>query len=196
VLLTGASHLVFESLLGAKAIFIPVASLLWAAYLVRRVRAEPEVLRTWGFRTDNLLRSFRVVGAVSAVAALGVGGLAFYLGNSLWTKSLLVMFLLYPAWGLVQQFLLQALVARNVAELTRSRLAAVLIAAALFGAVHAPDWLLCGLTFVLALLFVPLYLRERNLYPLGLFHGWLGAMAYIGILGRDPWAEILAEFGK
>jgi hypothetical protein len=191
MLLTGAAHLFFESILNAKAIFIPVAGFLWAVYFFRRVRKDPGVLRKWGFRSDNLLQAFRVVGGVSILAAVAVGLLAFYLGNSLWTPSLLWMFLLYPVWGLVQQFLLQALVARNVAELTGSGIAATGITAVLFGTVHAPDWVLCGLTFALALFFVPLYFRIRNLYPLGLFHGWLGAMVYIGILGRDPWTEVL-----
>jgi uncharacterized protein len=63
----------------------------------------------------------------------------------------------------------------------------------MFGFMHYPDrWLMAG-TFVLALLYCLIYLRERNLFALGLFHGWLGAVFYYTVVGRDPFMEI---FGK
>jgi uncharacterized protein len=36
-------------------------------------------------------------------------------------------------------------------------------------------------------------LKERNIYVLGLFHGWLGGFFYYMVLGRDPFLEV---FGK
>jgi uncharacterized protein len=48
-------------------------------------------------------------------------------------------------------------------------------------------------TFILALLYGYIYLRSRNLYVLGLFHGWLGALFFYTVVGRDPFAEV---FGK
>jgi hypothetical protein len=35
-----------------------------------------------------------------------------------------------------------------------------------------------------------LFLRTPNLIPLALAHGWLGALAYYMVLGRDVWAEL------
>jgi len=38
-------------------------------------------------------------------------------------------------------------------------------------------------------LIIPLYFRYRNLWPLGVLHGWLGAFFYLWVLGRDMWVE-------
>jgi hypothetical protein len=36
-----------------------------------------------------------------------------------------------------------------------------------------------------------IFLRWRNVWPLGICHGWLGVLFYFWVLGRDPWLEIL-----
>jgi len=43
------------------------------------------------------------------------------------------------------------------------------------------------------LLYGYIYLRSRNVYVLGLFHGWLGGLFFYTVVGRDPFIEI---FGK
>ncbi len=196
LLITGGLHLVFEGILDAKAYFIPLAAIFWLGYVAFQVRREPAILRTWGFRTDTLRQAALAASAVSLPSAGFLILLASYLGNPIFSIHIIPLFLLYPVWGLVQQFLLQALLARNILHLLQNRWAAVLLGALLFGLVHLPDWTLCGLTFALGLIYVPIYLRWPNLYPLGIYHGWLGALAYFGVLGRDPWAEILAQLGR
>jgi hypothetical protein len=49
-------------------------------------------------------------------------------------------------------------------------------------------------TFGLGLVYIPLYLRYRNLWPLGFYHGWLGTLFYLWVLGRDPWVETFGRF--
>ena len=49
-------------------------------------------------------------------------------------------------------------------------------------------------TFLLELLVIPLYLWQRNLWPLGLLHGWLAAMFYLWVLDRDLWAEYIGRW--
>ena len=44
-------------------------------------------------------------------------------------------------------------------------------------------------TFLLELAIVPLFLLYRNLWPLGLLHGWLGGLFYLWVEGRDLWVE-------
>ena len=51
-------------------------------------------------------------------------------------------------------------------------------------------------TFILALLYTIVYLRERNLFALGLFHGWLGALFYYTVVGRDPFMEVFGQIAK
>ena len=41
--------------------------------------------------------------------------------------------------------------------------------------------------------FAPLYLRDRTVLPLGVAHGALGALFYVWVLDRDPYAEIFGE---
>ena len=48
---------------------------------------------------------------------------------------------------------------------------------------------LVAATGLLGAVFALIYMRWRNLWPLGLYHGWLGVFYYYWILGRDPWAE-------
>ena len=71
----------------------------------------------------------------------------------------------------------------------------VLITALVFGAVHYPHHLLIAGTFVLALVYAVLSLKNRNLIVLGTFHGWLGAFFYYTVLGRDAWQEVFGVIG-
>lgn len=70
------------------------------------------------------------------------------------------------------------------------KLLATVTAALLFGAVHLPDLRLAAATCLLGAVFTLIYLRWRNLWPLGLYHGWLGVFFYYWVLRRDPWAEM------
>jgi hypothetical protein len=54
--------------------------------------------------------------------------------------------------------------------------------------------LLVPATFGLVLALAPIWLKWRNLWPLGLAHGWIGAVAYIAVLQRDPIRELLGVF--
>jgi membrane protease YdiL (CAAX protease family) len=100
---------------------------------------------------------------------------------------------LYPAWGIVQQFLMNGIIARNFARRLPPA-ATILCTAALFAVAHAGDGPLMALTFLAACIWVPIYLRWRNLWPLGVCHGLLGAIAYYVLLGRDVWLELTATW--
>jgi hypothetical protein len=197
VILTGGVHLVFEEVLHMKAPFIVLAVLGWGLYLGMTIRRNPGVLEVWGLRIDRLPRDARWPGLVvlGGIAALAVAGAVR--GNLTFTWHMLPLLVLYPIWGTLQQFMLQAMVSRNLETWLTSRWWITAVAAVLFGAVHWPDRFLMGGTFVLALLFTPLYLRDRSLLPLGIAHGWLGVLAYYWLLGRDPGLELWMElFGS
>ena len=197
ILLTGALHLVFESLLGWKVPYIIVAALGWGTYIVIRARQHPELLDRWGIRQmasgDGWLTS--MLFALPAAAALATYALC---AKTLRLDGhLLAIAAIYPIFGILQQFVLNALLAANLSDLLPGkRVSIVVISALLFGLVHAPDVPLMACTFVAGLVWVPLFLRCRNLLPLGICHGLLGTLTYYWILGRDPWAEILAEIAR
>jgi uncharacterized protein len=191
VLVTIALHFVLQAG-GPNPVFMTGACLFWAAFVVLRARQDPGVFRDWGFRADNLLRASLVPAGLFVVIATAFAVHAHLQGHFRFPLHALPLFLLYPVWGLVQQFLALGIVVSNlerVAWLSRRPLLVVLLAAALFGAVHADDLRLAAGTFALELVLVPLYLRSRNLWPLGVLHGWVGGLFYLWVLNRDLWAE-------
>jgi membrane protease YdiL (CAAX protease family) len=132
-------------------------------------------------------------GIISVVAFFAVG---YQLGTINLNWHIIPILILYPIWGIVQQFLVIGLVAGNLQDLKGNRpgeFVIITLTALLFGLVHYPSyWLMLG-TFVLALLYGFIYLRARNVYVMGLFHGWLGGLFFYTVVGRDPFAEV---FGK
>lgn len=195
VLGTGGLFLVFENVLRWKMPFLVLCVLMWGGYLLRRVLREPGVLRTWGIRRDNLAPAALRGLPVFALMALLVAGYRFAAGWRPLPATSAWIFALYPVWGFLQQFLLQALVAGNLEEMGLRRWAVVAVAALLFGLAHAPDWPLAAMCAGAGLLWTPLYLRERNLFPLAFGHAWLGALVYYWILERDPWREFFGGPG-
>ena len=187
---TGVLHLLFESVLEQKKWFLIAAASGWIGYLVLRLVRERGVLQEWGLwpvrRKSFLLPALVFVAGAGALALVGA-----MLGHQLLLPlHALVLFALYPIWGFAQQFLLQALLTRNLRAFISSTPLVTLIASLLFGIVHAPDVFLMAATFTLGLLFTPVYLRERSILPLGLFHGFLGVLAFYWLLGRDPYLEL------
>ena len=106
------------------------------------------------------------------------------------TRGAWIIFLIYPGWSFLQQFVLQALIASNLEKLGWARAAIVPIAALLFGVAHLPDWPLAALCAVAGVAWTAIYLRSRHLPLLALTHAWLGALAFYWVLQRDPWGEM------
>src|SRR5262249_14697470 len=105
--------------------------------------------------------------------------------------QMLILALLYPLWGLVQQLLVQAMVVRNLVPVV-SLPVVVTLAVVLFGLVHLPHLALALATALLGGVFTLTFIRCRNVWALGVCHGLLGVFFYFWVLGRDPWLEILA----
>ena len=97
---------------------------------------------------------------------------------------------LHPVWGITQQTLVQGFLTRHLDAAGLPTLAVVPVSAAAFGSVHVPNWPLTAATTAMGGAFAPLYLRDRTVIPLGVAHGALGALFYVWVLDRDPFAEI------
>ena len=194
VMMTGILHLVFKSF-GAKGLFISLAGVSWVGYIIWRVRQDSSLWVKWGFQTKNLSAAFFWP---TVIFVVGVSLMAWYgLANDrvLWQDHILFLLLLYPLWGILQQFLVQALGVANLMTVfpRQGWRVAIPVGIALFAIIHFPNGLLMLATGLMAGLFIPCYLRERNLWPLGLYHGWLGTFFYLWVLGKDPWVSV---FGK
>jgi membrane protease YdiL (CAAX protease family) len=193
VILTAAGKFVFMDYLNWRFAFAAAAIVAWSAYIIFRYRTEKAILKYWGFRTDNftlVVRKILPVGVLSVTAFFAIG---FYQNTINITWHIIPILFLYPIWGVIQQFLLIALMVGNMRDLKGNHLdnwAIILFSALLFSSIHYPFvWLMVG-TFFLAIFYGFIYLREKNIYALGLFHGWLAGLFYYTVVGRDPFLEM------
>lgn len=189
VALTVAAYFVCYDVLHAKAVFIVGASVGWAAYLATRFARDPAAVADYGLSRRHLARSGISAASLVLVGAAGCALVALARGTLHVGPGLLLALVLYPFWGVIQQLLVQSMVVRNLAHVLTPRVLVVL-AAALFGAIHLPDPALAAATAGLGAVFTAIYLRWRNVWPLGIAHGLLGAVFYVWVLGRDPWTEV------
>lgn len=192
VLLTGLAHFALDSWLGLHLVFIVGAILYWVGFVVVRARADAAALAEWGFSRSGCRRSLELLIPAAILATVCFVGIGLWRGDLLLHWHILLIGLLYPAWGLVQQFLVVALVANNLRKHTRiPEQWLVVLTASLFAAAHAPSLPLSAAAFCLASITTTVYLRARNLWVLGLFHGWFATGLYFLALGRDPWQEVV-----
>ncbi|HYF71152.1 MAG TPA: CPBP family intramembrane glutamic endopeptidase [Ohtaekwangia sp.] len=196
VFLTGAGKFIFMDWLNWKLPFILLAITGWVFYVIRRQKQLPRILHYRGFRTDNFTKVLKIVLPFGLTAVVICFCLGFYLGTINLTWHVIPILIIYPIWGTIQQFLVIALVAGNLKDLHGNKLSDAIIivtTALLFGFLHYPFyWLVFG-TFLLALFYGYVYLRARNVYVMGIFHGWLGALFYYTVVGRDPFAELFGN---
>ncbi|MDH3246547.1 MAG: CPBP family intramembrane metalloprotease [Saprospiraceae bacterium] len=182
--------------LNLKLLYIILAVVLWATYVAVSNRVIPSLLEYWGFRVDNLKQVLAAVlpWALTAVIACILVGVWQNTVNLTW--HILPLLVIYPIWGVVQQFLIVSLLAGNLQDLRKyeiPRPVIMLLTALVFGLVHYPyPWLIIG-TFLLAILYTHVYLRSRNLWVLGVLHGWLGAIFFYTVVDRDPFVEVLGN---
>ena len=189
VVLTGVGHLA-ASRAGLSGAYIPVVVAGWGGYVGYRAATEPGTLADLGFTGQNLGRAVRDVGLVAGGAALAMAAYGASRGSLRVDAGLVPLLVLYPAWGLTQQMLVQGFVTRHLDAAGLPALAVVPVSAAAFGSVHVPNWPLTAATTALGGAFAPLYLRDGNLWPLGVAHGALGALFYVWVLDQDPLADL------
>jgi uncharacterized protein len=169
-------------------------ALAWGFYLLWRSIVSPGALEAWGVRKKGFLPSLGTGALFAIVAAVplsiyGAGHHRFPLPPTFW-----LVFALYVPWGLAQQFCIQALVTRNLRDLIPRLPVRVLAVASLFSAIHFPAFWLMVPTFIMGLAFTWIYERYRNIWALGIIHGFLGALALYLVLGEGHGWEQLATF--
>jgi uncharacterized protein len=197
VILTALGKFIFMDYLHWRLPFIATAIIFWTCYVIYRSKTKPGITKYWGFRTDNFNRVVKTIlpfGAVCLIIFIGVG---LYQETINITWHIIPILILYPIWGIIQQFLLIALTTGNLQDYNNSgfnRTFIIILSALLFGLIHYPYlWLMLG-TFVLAIFYGRIYLKERNIYVLGIFHGWLGGLFFYTVIDRDPFIETFGTF--
>jgi hypothetical protein len=112
-------------------------------------------------------------------------------------NHILPILVLYPVWGIIQQFMLVNILAENLRNLRTSlsgKFTVVLLTSGIFSLVHYPIYLLMVFTLVMEVLFLNVYFKLRNLWAIGIAHGWAATFIIGYILERDLWVELFAWF--
>jgi hypothetical protein len=193
---TALLHPVFVDVLHQRAVFIGLALAGWGSYIGVQAWRNANLLPELGLRKQGFAPALLAASGFGAVTFVAMALIAEARHALVFHSQMLWLLGLYPIWGMVQQLLVQGIFVRTVVMMGTGvwpKVVAIALAALLFGAVHLPDMALAGATCVAGAVFTLIYLRWRNLWPLGLYHGWLGVFFYYWVLTRDPWNEM---FGK
>jgi membrane protease YdiL (CAAX protease family) len=159
----------------------------WVSHLVTLMVLGLSVWRAartgeWGLRPSALLPALRRGAAFTLPAVLVLCVVGSVLGAVARRPNAWGDLAFLVPWAAGQQFALQTVLLRE-AQAATSRRKGILLAAAVFGALHLPNPFLAPVTLVAALAWCWIYDRHPNLLPLALSH----ALCTLAILGCfDP----------
>jgi hypothetical protein len=133
-----------------------------------------------GIRLDTFGRAARealfvIVPALVLAASLGLrlgGGVALDPARTAWA------FVWGYPWALFQEYGLQCVIGRRLAEVIRGEVLHDVVCAAIFGALHLPNPFLTVVTFGAAYCFCALFRRCPNLFALALAHTLASTVLY------------------
>lgn len=179
--------------LNQRFFYISFACLFWCIYIFIRLKKDQKILDYWGMNLKGFKSTFLELLPFAIILSLFFISLGAIFERSVLNIRIIPILLIYPIWGIIQQFIMIGILARNLKDAQSFNLTnfwVILISSILFAIVHFPFILLVLSTFALALVYTALYLKDRNLIVLGIYHGLLGAIFFYTILGRDPFLEV------
>ncbi|MFO7827668.1 MAG: CPBP family intramembrane glutamic endopeptidase [Bacteroidales bacterium] len=194
VIITGIFKFLFVNVFNLQPVFIGASILFWGLYIGYRTSRNKNILKYWGFTKTHFYPAFKMAGLFALICISIFAINALYNHYQLFNMHLFFVLLLYPVWGLIQQFMMMSLILGNLIDWSSNKnheIIYILITSVMFSAVHFPSLILMILTFILAIYYSLIFLKYRNLYPLGLFHGWIGGFFYYYVLHYDSWKEII-----
>jgi hypothetical protein len=157
----------------------PAFVLFFAFTLVSHLR-HGDTAADLGIRVDTFGRALREAILVMAPALVLAAALGVYLGGGVdldpWRTALAFLWG-YP-WALFQQYGLQCVFGRRLAEVIANPIGHDLTCAALFGALHLPNPFLTIVTFGAGYCFCALFRRCPNLFALALSHTLASTVLY------------------
>ncbi|MGQ1889558.1 CPBP family glutamic-type intramembrane protease [Thermophagus sp. OGC60D27] len=198
VILTGVLKYILVDWLEFRLFYISSAVLFWVWYILSSYQANRQILINWGFRREGFFETFKYCFPFTLFAFLVIGFYEVRYGEDGFLRwSLLPVLVLYPIWGLIQQFLMIGIIAGNLRDIKSLKFRenqSIIIVSILFSFAHFPDLLLMGFTLVMELFFISAYFQWKNLWSLGILHGWLGGLFLYLVSHRDLWLELWVVF--
>ena len=197
VFLTAVLKFIFMDWLNWSVFYICGIVLFWMAYILYRVKSNRETLIVWGFKKEDFKPSLLYLAPLMFITGI-VSVLYGSMNESLsFSWYFILVLLLYPLWGLIQQFMMLGIISQNLASATEGKMNRYLIiflVSALFSMVHYPSFFLMIFTFFLEVVFVKVYLKWRNLWAIGIAHGWIATFILYYVLDRNLWSELFSIF--
>lgn len=198
VALTGLLKFLFMDWLNFRFFYITAASLFWAIHVYRKHKKYPGILKFWGFTASNLKTAFLLLLPFGTIASLAIVLYGLYNQASFFNWRVLPVLLLYPIWGMIQQFMIAGLIGgsmRALKDVQAKDFQIILITSLIFALVHYPSLPLMAYVFIMELIFLKIYFIRPNLWVLGFYHGIVSTLFIYFVLGRDLWKELWQLFG-
>jgi uncharacterized protein len=197
VLATGVMKYVFMDWLELRVFYIVIACLFWITFIFYRYRNNKLILKEWGFRKRNFKKAFLFLTPFALAVIVGIFWYGFIINATFLNWHLLPIIFFYPAWGIIQQFLVLSIVAGNlhaIPSVKLNKIQIILLVSVVFSLVHYPVFPLFVFTFFMEFLFALAFFKWRNLWPLGLYHGWVASLLLFFVLDRNLWNELWVIF--
>lgn len=194
--LTGIGKFVFMDWLDLKFLYISVTIVFWIGYIFLRYKENKAILQYWGLNTLHFKKTFSQLFPVALLIVIGFIVVGEYIETNILSWHIIPILILYPLWGVIQQFIMIGIFASNLRDMQSVQLPQyiiVILIALIFAGIHYPFLFLIIGTFFLALAYTALFFKNRNLIVMGIYHGWLGAFFYYTIMGQDVLMDV---FGK
>ena len=135
-------------------------------------RARGETARQIGWRVDNFFGAVRLLLAPTLALAVLIILLGWLMGSLRFEGSQLrPRFLWLPAWGLMQQYVMQGFINRRAQAIWGRGWRSILLVGLIFALLHLPNLWLSLATLIGGLVCAYVYQRVPNLLALALSHG-------------------------
>lgn len=193
VFATGLMKYVLMDWQNFRAFYITAACVFWSGYIYKRYRKDKFILQQWGFRKDRFKQTFLFLTPFALIMVTAIIWYGASCNTAFLNWHVVPVFVFYPVWGIIQQFLMVALVAGNLQAMTvvkAGNLQIILLTSVVFALVHYPSKPLMVFTFFMELVLLIAWFKWKNLWALGLYHGWVACLLLFFVLGRDLWDEL------
>ena len=146
------------------------------AIVVYSMRVRGETVRDAGVSSPAFMPALRLLVIPLVVAIVVFGGISLATDTFRWETLAWYKLITLPAWGILQQFVLQAFVFRRIRSLVEDPNHAVGWTAILFSLVHLPNFPLMILTLVGGLVWTWVYSKAPNIIAIGITHGLMSLL--------------------
>lgn len=180
-----------------RAFYLIGAFLFWLSYIFFQAKTNNKLLRQWGFHRDFFKQAFLYLVPFILVTAIASMLYSTSTIRLIFSMHFLSALLLYPFWGMLQQFLMLGIISRALESIIKSKnnkLLITFLVSILFSLIHYPSLFLMAFAFFMEAIFILTYFKWRNLWAIGIAHGWIGTFLLFYVLDRDIWLELAIRF--